>query len=232
MPSTALGLEMWGSPDAPTAAAFEALLMAQTPDYEARARGVARLLGGRNILNVCGELNTISHHEQYYTLGLNQNALGAAFYVSALIHLLRGGADLEMRWTATAHGDGDAYSLIDKQGRPTPAGLAKQLFAQHVSYGDWVRFPAARLDAPEVDAVVAWNDAGRRSGVFVNTARAPRLLNVAHWDDSLSDSTELLRLDASTGDRIVREPFTGIIALGGYGVAVVSSTASEVDWLR
>ena len=41
---------------------FEALLMAQAPDYEARARGVGRLLKGRDILNVCGELNTISHH--------------------------------------------------------------------------------------------------------------------------------------------------------------------------
>ncbi len=102
VPSATLDVEMWGSPDAPTGEAFEALLMAQTPEYEARARGVARLLEGRDILNVCGELNTMSHHEQYYTLGLNQNVFGAAYYASALIHLLRGGADLEMRWTATA----------------------------------------------------------------------------------------------------------------------------------
>ena len=34
---------MWNAPDAPTGPTFEALLMAQTPDYEARSRGVARL---------------------------------------------------------------------------------------------------------------------------------------------------------------------------------------------
>ena len=120
VPSATLDLEMWGSPDAPTGEVFEALLMAQTPDYEARARGVARLLKGRDILNVCGELNTISHHEQYYTLGLNQNAFGAAYYASALIHLLRGGADLEMRWTATA-----AYRRLrpDDQERRADPGL-------------------------------------------------------------------------------------------------------------
>ena len=92
------------APDSPNGRVFETLAMAQTPQYEARARGVARLLSGRDILNVCGELNTVAHHEHYYTLGLNQNAFGAAYYASALIHLMRGGADLEMRWTATSSG--------------------------------------------------------------------------------------------------------------------------------
>ena len=227
VPSATLGLEMWGSPDAPTGATFEALLMAQTPDYEARARGVARLLQGRAILNVCGELNTLSHHEQYYTLGLNQNMIGAAYYASALIHLLRGGADLEMRWTATAHGD--AYGLMNEQGEPTPACLAKQLVAQHVRYGDWVRFPSAKPGAPDVDAVVAWDDNGRRSGVFVGTAPTTRLLTVSDWDASLLECKELLRLDASTHGRIVREPFDGTIVLDGYGVAVVTSVAGDVE---
>ena len=77
--------------------------MAQTPRLRGPGPGVARLLKGRDILNVCGELNTMSHHENDYTLGLNQNMFGAAYYASALIHLMRGGADLEMRWTATSH---------------------------------------------------------------------------------------------------------------------------------
>jgi hypothetical protein len=118
---------------------------------------------------------------------------------------------------------------MDKDGEPMPACLAKQLFAQHVQFGDWVRFPAGRLDATDIDAVVAWNDAGRRSGVFVNTGRARRLLTVSDWDDSLHPCGELLRLDASTGERVVREPFTGTIELNGYGVAVVSNTAAGVE---
>jgi hypothetical protein len=227
VPSATLDLEMWGSPDAPTGAAFETLLMAQTPDYEARARGVGRLLDGRDILNVCGELNTMSHHEQYYTLGLNQNAFGGAYYASALIHLLRGGADLEMRWTATAHDD--AYGLISKTGEAMPAGLAKELFAQHVRYGDWIRFPGSRVHHPDVEAVVASDDAGRRSGVFVNTSNRPRALNVGDLDKDLLASREVLRVDVETGNRIVREPFDGTVRLGGYGVAVVTNAATDLD---
>jgi hypothetical protein len=227
VPSATLDLEMWGSPDAPTGAAFETLLMAQTPDYEARARGVGRLLDGRDILNVCGELNTMSHHEQYYTLGLNQNAFGGAYYASALIHLLRGGADLEMRWTATAHDD--AYGLISKTGEAMPAGLAKELFAQHVRYGDWIRFPGSRVHHPDVEAVVASDDAGRRSGVLVNTSNRPRALNVGDLDKDLLASREVLRVDVETGNKIVREPFDGTVRLGGYGVAVVTNAATDLD---
>ena len=226
VPSASLGLEMWGSPDPPLGSTFEALLMAQTPSYEARARGVARLLAGRSILNVCGELNTMAHHEQYYTLGLNQNVFGAAYYVSALIHLIRGGADLEMRWTATAHED-DAYGLISMDGQLMPAGLAKQLFAQHVRYGDWVRFPEHRPQAPNVDAIVSCGPSSRRSGVFVHTGPGQLHLHAADWDPSLRACGEVLRLDASTGNRIARQPFNGNISFDGYGVAVVTSEAGS-----
>jgi hypothetical protein len=227
VPSASLALEMWGAPDPPIGATFEALLMAQTPAYEARAKGVARLLTGRDILNVCGELNTMAHHEQYYTLGLNQNVFGAAYYASALIHLIRGGADLEMRWTATAHGE-DAYGLIGQHGQPTPAGVAKQVFVQHVRYGDWVRFPAHRPGLPGVDAIIAWAP-GRRSGVFVHTATGRTELKAAEWDEGLEASTEVLRLDLATEGRFVREAFTGTVRLEGYGMAVVSDRAADTE---
>jgi hypothetical protein len=229
VPSNSLNLEMWGSPDAPDGEVFQALLMAQVPSYGAHARGVARLLKGRNILNVCGELNTMSHHEQYYTLGLNQNAFGAAYYVSALIHLLRGGADLEMRWTATGHDDrNDAYGLMTMHGDPTPAGLAKQLFAQHVRFGDWIRLPRPRLDAPEIDAVAAGDNDGRVSGVFVNTSSVPCEIVTADWDSELSACSDLFRVDTGTGKRVVRERFGGTIRLNGYGVAAVTNKADIV----
>src|SRR5262245_47101817 len=167
VPSATLGVDLNGSPDAPSGAAYEALLMAHTSEYEARARAVARVLAGRDILNVCGELNTVVHHDHTYVGGLNQNAFGAAYYASALIHLLRGGADLEMRWTATANDD--AYGLMTERGEPTFACLAKQLFAQHVRYGDWLHFPIDRNEPGNIDAVVAWSEDGRRSCVFVHT---------------------------------------------------------------
>lgn len=224
--SQSLGLEMWGSPDAPLGSTLEALLMAQLPTYEGRARGVARLLKGRDILNICGELNTISHHENYYTLGLNQNLFGAVFYVSALIHLIRGGADAEMRWTATAHGD-DAYGLLTMRGEPMPAALAKQVFAQHVRFGDIVRFPPARLDHPEIDALVAGHEDGRLSAVFVNTSRQPVILDAVEWDGALGTCNEVLRLDEGTGGRVARAPFDGAVRLEGRGIAIVTNNAAS-----
>jgi hypothetical protein len=227
VPSANLGVDIYGAPETPEGAAFEALLMAQTPAYEARARGVARLLIGRDILNFCGEVNAVAHHDRRYTRNLNTNAFGAAYYASALIHLVRGGADLEMRWVATDNDD--AYGLMGRDGEPTPACLAKQLFAQHVRYGDHVHFPMGRDDAPDVEAIVACGDDGRRSGVFVNTASRPRVLAVPDWDDGLSSCRVVLRVDEGTGNRVAREPFDGAVRLDGYGVAVVTNAATAAE---
>jgi hypothetical protein len=235
VPSELMKTKLWGAPDSPNGDTFRALAMAQTPQYEARARGVARLLHGRDILNVCGELNTVAHHEHAFTLGLNQDVFGAAYYASALIHLIRGGADLEMRWTAISKkldwGDrDDAYGLMSVSGEPTPVCLAKQLFAQHVRYGDLVRFPSPGGATPDVDAIVAWNDAGRRSCVFVNTTARPRSLTISDWDDGLEDCREVLRIDQGTGGRQLRGTCDGVLHLQGYGIAVVTNaTDTELD---
>jgi hypothetical protein len=233
VPSTLVEAKLWGAPDAPNGAVFEALAMAQTPQYEARARGVARLVRGRDILNVCGELNTIAHHENLFTQGLNRNAFGAAYYASALIHLIRGGADLEMRWTATSKrldwGDrDDAYGLMSLAGEPTPACLAKQLFTQHVRFGDLVSFPPGPPAPSGIDALLATDGSGRRSGVFVNTTPEPRTLRLADWDDHLEASTSILRVDAGTGDRIACERCEGTVRLDGYGIAVATNATDTV----
>lgn len=229
--SESVSVKLWGAPDSPNGEVFKALSMAQTPQYGARAQGVARLLQGRNILNVCGELNTVAHHEQIFTQGLNQDVFGGAYYISALIHLIRGGADLEMRWTATSRRTAtadDAYGLITIDGEPTPACLAKQLLAQHVRFGDWISFPD---HAPAgVDAIVAWNDAGRRSAVFVNATPMPCKLAGAAWDRELGRCSELLWIDRTTHGRVARMPFAGTIQLDGYGIAVATNVpGTEVD---
>lgn len=221
--SDTLGLEMWGSPDSPNGPVFESLLLAQTPSYESRARGVARLLEGRDVLNFCGELNTLSHHEYYYTLGHNQNLLGAAYYASALIHLIRGGADLEMRWTATAHTD--AYGLVYRDGTASPAALAKQLFVQHVRHGDELSFQPAK--APKLDTIVSRADDGRVSAVFVNTSRKPTTIRPADFDDELESCRNLFRLDETTSEKIVAEQFAGQFTLNGYGVGVISNGGAK-----
>jgi hypothetical protein len=228
VPAASVGFNLKGEPEPPPGPAYRTLLMAQTPQYETRARAVARIIGERDIKNVCGELNTVVHHNHDFVGGLNQNAFGAAYYASALIHLIRGGADLEMRWTATAHDD--AYGIMTMEGEPTAACLGKELFAQHVRYGDWVSFPVRDTKQPDIDASVAraggGADEGRISGVIVNTSDRPQTISVADWERELSGCSEVLRLDAGTGDKVVREPFNGLVRLDGYGLAVVSTQPS------
>jgi hypothetical protein len=117
------------------------------------------------------------------------------------------------------------------EGEPTAACLAKELFAQHVRYGDWVSFPGRSPEHPDIDAVLARADAredggGRLSGVFVNTGSRLQTLTASDWDPQLAGCREVLRLDSGTGDRVVREPFEGTVRLEGYGVAVVSTAPS------
>ncbi len=225
VPSATLGFDLRGDPDAPAGASYQTLLMAQTPQYEARARAVAKILAGRDILNICGELNTVVNHDHQFVGGLNQTAFGAAYYASALIHLIRGGADLEMRWTATANDD--AYGLISMDGEATPACLGKQLFAQHVRYGDWVCFPDHYPNDVAVDSIVSWDDSGQLSGVFVNTTPERLELEASDWDERLNDCQELLRLDAESSGKIVREKFSGKMRLDGYGIGVVTNMVAN-----
>jgi hypothetical protein len=54
-------------------------------------------------------------------------------------------------------------------------------------------------------------------------------MTVADWDPELSACSEVLRLDSSTGDRVVREAFDGTVRINGYGVAVVTDAAHETQ---
>jgi hypothetical protein len=187
------------------------------------------LIGNRDILNVCGEFNTIAHHEHVFTSGLNRNVFGAAYYASALINLMRGGADLEMRWTATSkhwHGRDDAYGLMSNEGAPTPAALAKQILAQHVRRGDTIRFPDLDPALSGIDAVLARDTSGRLSAVFVNTLPQVRTIDLAAVGEGLEGCRDLLRLDGATCGAVIREAAAGAIHINGYGLAVVSEDAS------
>ncbi len=233
VPGSSIGFDMLGAPDAPSDGSYRRLLMGQTPGYEASARAVGRLLAGRDILNVCGELNTIVSHDYAVVGGLNQSHFGAAYYASALIHLIRGGADLEMRWTATDNDD--AYGLITPQGDATPAGIAKQLFAAHVRHGDLVYFPADPGRTLDLDVIAATGSDGRHSTVFVHSASNSVHIRALDWDPALAGAVHVWRLDAGTGARAIRAPFDGKISLDGYGLAVVTNNwgvpLEDGDWV-
>ena len=230
VPVDTVTVKLVDDPVPPSGPLFEALTMARTPQYEARARSVARLIGDRDVLNFCGELNTIAHHEHAFTAGLNRNLFGAAYYASAIVNLMRGGADLEMRWTATSkhwYGVDDAYGLITNLGRPTPPALAKQIIAQHVRRGDLIRFPEPYSVLTGLDAVIARDAADRLSVVVVNTLPGTHDIDLSALHPGLDNCRDILLLDTTTPGRVVRKTRSGPVRIEGYGLAILSEDCSR-----
>jgi hypothetical protein len=208
----------WGAPA--DEAVFRALLLAQVSEYESRARAVARMLRGRGILNVCGELNAHAHHDPRVSRAYNQTVFGAAYYASALVHLMRGGADLELLKSGTD--EAGPYGLMDGSVRTTPAFEAKRLCARHVRFGDAIRFPAT---GSGVDVVVAEGAGGRRSALIVHRNDVTASYAVDELTGEPADYDALLTIDHSTGGRVADGRFDGHVCFEGCGVAV--ATAGE-----
>src|SRR5206468_2531149 len=99
------------------------------------------------------ELNAHSHYTTRVRAHFNYSVFAAAYYISALLHLMRGGTNVEMYWTGTE--DQGGYGMMDKHGEPRPAFYAKRLCAQYVRYGDWISFPTWEGTRTPVDVVVA-----------------------------------------------------------------------------
>jgi hypothetical protein len=209
-----------------------ALMMSVTPEYAARARAIGRLLRGRDILNICGELNCHSHYWTEVRQRFNYSVFGATFYTSALLHLIRGGVDAEMYWTATEESGG--YGMLDKEGNPRPAFHAKRLCTRYLRPGDLVSFPTLEHDFDALDIAVAKGHNGRRSAIFVHRqGRAAiyavrALTGLASLDDG-AVPLHLLKIDEATGNQVVGAPFDGTLSFDGYGVAVVTNSTDEGD---
>ncbi len=212
-----------GAPSDPVA--YEGLLMSQAPDYGDRARAIGRLLDGRDILNICGELNTHSHYTEPVRVHFNQGVFGAAFYTTAVLHLMRAGVFAEMFWTGNE--DRGGYGMLNKHGEPWPVFYAKKLCTQHIRRGDTVSFPALGPVSREVDVVVARGDDGQCSVLVVHLKGDSATYALSELTDGLNDYRTLLKIDASTGNRIMETSFEGRISFEGYGVAVVTVPASH-----
>jgi hypothetical protein len=202
-------------------ATHRALIMSQTPQYELRTRAIATVLNDREILNICGELNTHSHWWAHVRARFNQSIFGAAYYASALLHLIRGGADAEMFWIGTE--DRGGYGMMDKDGRPWPVFYAKRLCAQYIRYGDWISFPTWEQPRTPVDVVLARGEAGRRSALLVHLKDTVAAYALSELDADLADCRALLKIDAGTGNQVVEKPCDGTLTFEGYGVAVVTN---------
>jgi hypothetical protein len=210
------------------ASAHHALIMAQAADYADRARDVARMLDGSGALNVCGEWNAHSHYLPAVRARFNQSLFGAAFGAAVLLQLMRAGVDAEMLWTGTDVDCG--YGVLDGEARPTPLYHAKKLCTGHIRPGDWVRFPTGEDSRPDLDAVVARGDDGRRSALLVHLQQGKAAYAVAELDGRLTACRRLLKIDAGTGGRVVEEPYADTVVFEGYGVALVTNVPSGMSW--
>jgi hypothetical protein len=206
---------------------YRSLMMSQAFDYELRARAVGELIAGRDILNVCGELNLHSHYTKPVRERFNYSVFAAAFYASALIHLIRGGVDLEMYWTGTEEAGG--YGMLNARGEPRPAFHAKRLCAQYVRYGDRIWFPTADGDARGLDVVAARDEHDRTSVLFVHKEGEAATYALAAFGGLTAGSTVVLKIDEGTGNRVAQTRCTGEISFDGYGVAVVTTHIARTD---
>jgi hypothetical protein len=207
----------WGAPA--DLVVFRDLLLSRTPEYEVRARAAGRLLRGRRILNICSELNAHSHYEIGVAGAYNQTLFGATYYGSALIHLMRGGADAEMFSGGIAAGD--PYGILDPSGAPTPAYYAKLLCSRNIRFGDRLFFAPQRRNS-FLDWVAGIHPDGSCSAFLVNHSAQP----VTYSPPDLPDGPEwqcLLKLDQPGASCPTAAPYDGQIAFQGYGVAVLST---------
>ena len=192
-------------------AAHRALMMAMLPEYQTRARAIGRMLKGRGIQNICGELNCHSHYWVEPRQRFNHSIFGATFYIGSLLHLMRGGADVEMFWTGTE--DNGGYGMMGKHGEPRPAFHAKKLCAQTIRPGDRITFPTGDEAAGGFDIVVA----EKCRALVVHQREEPGTCEL-----DMNGCNTVLKIDAGTGNQIVQEPFAGTVRFDGYGVAVVT----------
>ncbi len=196
----------WGAPK--EEATFRALLMSRSVEYETRSRAVGRMLKGRGILNVCGELNAHSDHYAAVSGPLNRTEFGAAYYGSSLIHLMRGGADVEMLRSAAPGA--------------TPQHLAKQLCAGFIRTGDDLAFPELPSTRGRADIVLATGPERPLSAFLVHRRDEAFTLSL-HDAPMLEQCRHVLKIDATTKGKIVESHFDDVLRMEGYGVAVLAS---------
>jgi len=202
---------------------YRALIASQALDYQFRSRAIGQQVRGREILNICGELNCHSHYTAPVRERFNFSIFGATFYVAALLNLMRGEADAEMFWVGTETSGG--YGMLDQHGQPKPAFHAKKLCTQYVQYGDAISFAPWDRENSSIDAVVARGSGGRLSAVVVHLNDKTESHSVTNLDQDLLDCEFALKIDEGTGNRVVSGKCDGKVMFEGYGVAAVTNVA-------
>jgi hypothetical protein len=198
-------------------------MMGLVDEYGNRARVIGQMLAGRQMLNICGELNCHSHYTQPVRERFNYSVFAATFYASALVQLMRHDVDAEMYWVGTE--DQGGYGMMNKHGDPWPSFHAKKLVAQHVRHGDSISFPTGERGNGSIDAVVACGEGGRRSVVLIHQKEEPESCAIGTLVSDLTGLQTVLKIDASS-NQIVETSYDGRVRFDGFGVAVVTTESS------
>jgi hypothetical protein len=206
----------WGAPR--DQAVYRRLLMERTGEYSEVAANVARLVGRRGILNICGRLNANANHQQQVSGPMNHGMVGAVYYAGALIQLMQAGADGELYWMGT---DGQGpYGLWDGQARETPAFRAKELVAQAARSNDEILVREPRSGRREFMLTEIRGAGGRRAILILHLCEERRTCELTKVLGTGPDYAVVRKLDEATAGCITTMPFAGKIDFDGLGVAV------------
>jgi hypothetical protein len=208
----------WGAPR--DEVIYRNLLMARTSEYQEIAMTVQRIVGTRGILNICGRLNANSHHEPHVSAEVNQGIFGAVYYASALVQLMRGGADAELYWMGTdAAGP---HGLWDDQGRPTAACLAKELLVHAIRPNDEITIEEPVIDQHALMVVRAKGSAQRRSALLIHFSDRSPSYRVADVLGQNEGYAVFRKIDGGSKKRIVRISNAAAVTFNGPGVAIAT----------
>ncbi len=205
--------------------AHRRMIMGMVGEYGNRARVIGQMLKGRQMLNICGELNCHSHYTQPVRERFNYSVFAATFYTSALLQLMRQGVDAEMYWVGTE--DQGGYGMMNKHGDPWPSFHAKKLCAQHVRDGDSISFPTGESGNGSIDVVVACGEGGRRSVLVVHQKEEPASYDLAKLVPEITGLRTVLKIDNGSNNQIVETGYDGRIHFDGFGVAAVTTESSR-----
>ena len=199
---------------------FLDLLMSRSSGYTDTAAIVGDLVRDRGILNICGKLNANAHVERRAS-DCNQTMFGAAYYVLALVNLIRGGADAELYWMGTDAGG--PHGLWDREGCATPTFRAKQLIAQTIRPGDEILIEEGGARPSDLVLVRVRRQGGERATLIVQAARQRRAYRLTE----LTSGTVIRQLDEATPPREIATPdIAENISFDGFGIAVVTGDVS------
>jgi hypothetical protein len=203
---------------------FLDLLMSRSWGYAETAAMVRELVRDRGILNICGKLNANAHFERRAS-DCNQTMFGAVYYVLALLHLIRGGADAELYWMGTDAGG--PHGLWNQEGRATPAFRAKQLIARTIRPGDEILIEEDGRRPGELMLVRVRRPGGERATLIVHAAYRRQSYRLAELTSGASPKALIRQLDEATPvHEVATSHGAENISFDGFGIAVVTGDVS------